>query len=58
MSLERAVLPPHFLWILGLWIFGEENIFQEVRLMAKKLIYGLDDNPPFPIMVLAGVQHA
>ena len=25
--------------------------------MAKKLIYGLDDNPPFPIMVLAGVQH-
>ena len=25
--------------------------------MAKKLIYGLDDNPPFPIMILAGVQH-
>ena len=25
--------------------------------MAKKLIYGLNDNPPFPIMVLAGVQH-
>ena len=25
--------------------------------MAKKLIYGLDDNPPFPITVLAGVQH-
>ena len=25
--------------------------------MAKKLIYGLDDNPPFTIMVLAGVQH-
>ena len=25
--------------------------------MAKKLIYGLDDNPPFPIMALAGVQH-
>ena len=25
--------------------------------MAKKLIYGLDDNPPFPITILAGVQH-
>ena len=25
--------------------------------MAKKLIYGLNDNPPFPIMVLAGIQH-
>ena len=25
--------------------------------MARKLIYGLDDKPPFPIMVLTGAQH-
>lgn len=25
--------------------------------MARKLVYGLDDKPPFPIMVLAGAQH-
>ncbi len=25
--------------------------------MAKKVVYGLLDRPPFPIMVLAGAQH-
>ena len=25
--------------------------------MAKQLVYGVDDRPPFPILVLAGAQH-
>lgn len=25
--------------------------------MAKQLVYGVDDRPPFPIMILAGAQH-
>ena len=28
-----------------------------VRMASKNLIYGVDDKPPFPIMVLAGFQH-
>ena len=23
----------------------------------RKIVYGVDDRPPFPIMVLAGLQH-
>ena len=25
--------------------------------MAKKIVYGLHDVPPFPILILAGAQH-